>query len=162
MNSKDFISALRKVIREEVQTAVRTELDKFSSVLSESKKLQVTAAALPKYTESYKPKPAAQKKQYTSNPTLNELLNDTAGFRGEGPKVYMEEQINQTNYNDFSEWPTMNMNVVATAPQVVTDHDGRRIDMQQLAQTEAGAAVVDALTKDYSALMKAIDSKKGK
>lgn len=159
MNSKDFISALRKVIREEVQTAVRTELDKFSSVLSESKKTQVSAPAVTKYTEAYKPKHTPQKKQYTANPTLNELLNDTVGFRGEGPQVYMEEQV---NYNDFSEWPTMNMNAVATrAPQVVTDHDGRRIDMKELAQTEAGAAVVDALTKDYSALMKAIDKKKG-
>ena len=91
---------------------------------------------------------------------MNELLNDTSGFRGEGPQVYLEEQI---NYNDYSDWPTMNMNRMNVAtPQVVTDHEGRRIDMKQLAQTEAGAAVVDALTKDYSALMKAIDSKKGK
>lgn len=160
MNSKDFILALRKVIREEVQTAVRTELDKFSSVLSESKKAQVSAPVTTRYNESYRPKTVSQTKQYTSNPTLNELLNDTAGFRGEGPKVYMEEQV---NYNDFSEWPTMNMNRMTVAtPQVVTDHEGRRIDMKQLAQTEAGAAVVDALTKDYSALMKAIDNKKGK
>jgi hypothetical protein len=36
------------------------------------------------------------------------------------------------------------------------------VNVQQLAQTEAGAAVVNALTKDYSALMKAIDKKKGK
>ena len=160
MNSKDFITVLRKVIREEVQTAVRTELDKFSSVLTESKKIQVSEPIERKYTESYKPKPSVQKKQYTSNPTLNELLNDTSGFRGDGPQVYLEEQL---NYNDYSEWPTMNMNAIASkTPQVVTDHDGRRIDMKQLAQTEAGAAVVDALTKDYSALMKAIDSKKGK
>lgn len=160
MNSKDFILALRKVIREEVQTAVRTELDKFSSVITESKKTQVPVPAITKYTESYKPKTDTQKKQYTSNLTLNELLNDTAGFRGDGPQVYLEEQV---NYNDYSEWPTMNINSIATrAPQVITDHDGRRIDMQQLAQTEAGAAVVDALTKDYSALMKAIDKKKGK
>jgi len=158
MNSKDFISALRKVIREEVQTAVRTELDKFSSVLSESKK-QVSAPTVTRYTESYKPKPSVQKKQYTSNPTLNDLLNETVAFKGDGPQVYMEEQI---DYNDFAEWPTMNSNRMSVStPKVVTDHDGRRIDMQQLAQTEAGAAVVDALTKDYSALMKAIDKKKG-
>ena len=52
MNSKDFISALRKVIREEVQTAVRTELDKFSSVISESKKTKVSETTLTRYTES--------------------------------------------------------------------------------------------------------------
>jgi len=32
--------------------------------------------------------------------------------------------------------------------------------MDTLAQTEAGAAVVDALTKDYSALMQAMNNKK--
>jgi hypothetical protein len=58
----------------------------------------------------------------------------------------------------------MNMNgrMAPTAPSILTDVDGRRIDTNQLASTEAGAAVVNALTKDYSALMKAIDKKKGK
>ena len=42
------------------------------------------------------------------------------------------------------------------------DTEGRKIDVTKLASTEAGAAVVNAITKDYSALMKAIDKKKGK
>jgi len=159
MNSKDFIQVLRKVIREEVQTAVRTEIN---NILNE----QTTKPAVtkkPVYTETYKPKKsAAVKKQFTTNSTLNELLNETAGFSGDGPKAYMEESI---NYNDFSEWPTMPMN---RAPKVATsmipsvDAEGRRVDTSKLAQTEAGQAVVQALTKDYSALMKAIDKKKGK
>ena len=150
MNSKDFIQALRKVIREEVQVAVRTELKQFGSVISESKQTK------PTYTETIKPKVNQQPKKYTANPTLNDLLNETSGFRGDGPMAYMEEQI---DYNDFSEWPTMNSKPAA-AP-VMTDLEGRRVDMNQLAQTEEGAAVVNALTKDYSALMKAIDKKKG-
>lgn len=157
MNSKDFIQVLRKVIREEVQVAVRGELDKFSSVITESKTKPVAQPV--KYTEQYKPKPQPQKKQFTSNPTLNDLLNDTVGFKGEGPQVYLEESI---DYNDRSEWPTMNMSRMPQAPPVLTDVDGRRFDVDQLASTEAGAAVVNALTKDYSALMKAIDKKKGK
>ena len=36
MNSKDFIQTLRKVIREEVQLAVRTELNKISPVINEN------------------------------------------------------------------------------------------------------------------------------
>lgn len=154
MNSKDFIQALRKVIREEVQVAVRTELKQFGTVISETK------AHAPKttYTETIKPKVKQQPKQYTTNPTLNDLLNDTAGFKGDGPMAYLEESI---DYNDFSEWPTMQRNVAPSMPPVVTDVDGRRIDVNQLAATEEGAAVVNALTRDYSQLMKAIDKKKG-
>lgn len=159
MNSKDFIQALRKVIREEVQTAVRTEIN---NILNEQT-TKPAATKKPLYTETYKPKkPAAVKKQFTANPTLNELLNETAGFTNEGPRAYMEESV---NYNDFSEWPTMPTNRISKAPASMiptVDAEGRRVDTSKLAQTEAGQAVVQALTKDYSALMKAIDKKKGK
>jgi len=155
MNSKDFIQTLRKVIREEVQVAVRTELKQFSSVISEVN--QPTKSSV-SYTETIKPKVKQQPKQYTVNPTLNDLLNDTAGFKGEGPMAYLEEQI---DYNDFSEWPTMQSRPTPSAPVAVTDVEGRRIDINQLASTAEGEAVVNALTRDYSQLMKAINKKKG-
>ena len=155
MNSKNFIQALRKVIREEVQVAVRTELKQFSSVISEVKQPAKTTVS---YAETIKPKVKQQPKQYTGNPTLNELLNDTAGFKGDGPMAYLEEQI---DYNDFSEWPTMQSKPTPSMPAVVTDVDGRRIDINQLASTAEGEAVVNALTRDYSQLMKAINKKKG-
>ena len=53
MNSKNFIQALRKVIREEVQVAVRTELKQFSSVISEVKQPAKTTVS---YAETIKPK----------------------------------------------------------------------------------------------------------
>jgi hypothetical protein len=157
MNSKDFLQALRKVIREEVQVAVRTELTQFSSVITETKKQPTTTVS--KYTESIKPiAKQPVKKTLSKNSVLNDLLNETRGFSSEGPAVYMEEQI---DYNDFSEWPTMNSRPTPTV-SVLTDVNGSKINAAELAQTEAGAAVVNALTKDYSALMKAIDKKKGK
>jgi hypothetical protein len=155
MNSKDFIQTLRKVIREEVQVAVRTELKQFSSVISEVN--QPTKSSV-SYTETIKPKVKQQSKQYTGNLTLNDLLNDTAGFKGEGPMAYLEEQI---DYNDFSEWPSMQSRPTPSAPALVTDVEGRRIDINQLASTTEGEAVVNALTRDYSQLMKAINKKKG-
>jgi hypothetical protein len=155
MNSKDFIQTLRKVIREEVQVAVRTELKQFSSVISEVN--QPTKSSV-SYTETIKPKVKQQSKQYTGNLTLNDLLNDTAGFKGEGPMAYLEEQI---DYNDFSEWPSMQSRPTTSAPALVTDVEGRRIDINQLASTTEGEAVVNALTRDYSQLMKAINKKKG-
>jgi hypothetical protein len=157
MNSKDFLQALRKVIREEVQVAVRTELTQFSSVITETKKQPTPVVS--KYTESIKPiAKQPVKKTLSKNSVLNDLLNETRGFSSEGPAVYMEEQI---DYNDFSEWPTMNARPTPTV-SVLTDVNGSKINVSELAQTEAGAAVVNALTKDYSALMKAIDKKKGK
>ena len=72
--------------------------------------------------------------------------------------AYLEEQI---DYNDFSEWPTMQSKPTPSMPAVVTDVDGRRVDIKQLASTAEGEAVVNALTRDYSQLMKAINKKKG-
>ena len=161
MNSKDFIQTLRKVIREEVQLAVRTELNKITPVINENKSVS-------KYTDSIrstvKPKVYSSntnKKQFASNTMLNDILNDTAGFRNENAGVYLEESI---DYNDMSEWPTMNRATAMSPKSIIpsVDTEGRAIDVTKLASTEAGAAVVNAITKDYSALMKAIDKKKGK
>ena len=161
MNSKDFIQALRKVIREEVSNAVRTELSKITPVISE----RVTPT---KYTQTAKPtvtnKVTAKvpvKKQYTENPTLNELLNETAGFRNEHAGVSLDESI---DYNNFEEWPTMGRKPAPTARAIMpsVDLEGRPVNVAKLAETEAGAAVVNALTRDYSALVKAMYKKKGK
>jgi hypothetical protein len=53
---------------------------------------------------------------------------------------------------------------VPTAKAIIptVDTEGRRVDVSKLAETEAGAAVVKALTRDYSSLIKAMDKKKGK
>ena len=158
MDTKNFIQIMRKIIREEVQTAVRNEFANVNASITESKRPIVATKTI--NTAATK-KPAA--KPYTKNAFLNEILNSTTGFRGEGPAVMLEEQFvsqDQINYNDFSEWPSMQRSVT---PSVIptTDADGRRVDLNQLSQTEAGAAVVDALTKDYSSLMKAINKKKG-
>jgi len=161
MNSKDFIQTLRKVIREEVQLAVRTELNKITPVINENKSVS-------KYTDSIrstvKPKVYSSnttKKQFASNTMLNDILNDTAGFRNENAGAYLEESI---DYNDMTEWPTMNRATAMSPKSIIpsVDTEGRKIDVTKLASTEAGAAVVNAITKDYSALMKAIDKKKGK
>lgn len=162
MNSKDFIQALRKVIREEVQLAVRTELGKIGQMITENR---AAGPAVTKYTESYRPtktkptvtKPAA--KQFSSNPLLNEILNDTDMLSSND---YMEDINEKINYNDYSEWPTMQVVMdrkTAAVPPILTDVDGNRFDTTKLAQTDAGAAVINALTKDYSAILKAAQAK---
>jgi hypothetical protein len=169
MNSKDFIQVMRKIIREEVRSAVRDELSIIGGSLAESRnttsrKSTVTPKVLatkPVYQPARKP---AVKKPYVNNPMLNDILNDTGGFTNDGPRAYLEEQI---DYNDFAEWPSMNMGSINKAQSNIsmlptTDSEGRRIDVAAIAKTEAGQEVVQALTRDYSSLMKAIDKKKGK
>jgi hypothetical protein len=162
MNSKDFIQVLRKVIREEVQTAVRTELGNIGSMITEQRQpAQFTSnkpkQPIQKYNPAKRPTQTPVKRQLTTNPLLNDILNETSGFRSEGPMSMMNESIDYSG--DFDEWPTMQMNnipgaVANTIPKV--DTEGRYVDASKLPE-----AVVQNLTKDYSALMKAIDKKKG-
>lgn len=165
MNSKDFIQVLRKVIREEVQTAVRTELGNIGSMITEQKQTTQHTSNRPqqpiqKYNPAKRPAQASVKRQLTTNPLLNDILNETSGFRSEGPMSMMNESIDYSG--DFDEWPTIQMNGMAgmsqaanTIPKV--DTEGRYIDPSMLPEP-----LVQNLTKDYSALMKAIDKKKGK
>jgi hypothetical protein len=161
MNSKDFIQALRKVIREEVQVAVRSELSKFGNVIAENRTPVTKVVERPRYTESYK-KPTV-KKSYSSNPLLNDILNDTEMLESETSMQSLNESI---DYRDMSEWPSMNYNSQlsntrqATIPPVVTDINGNRVSTEALAATPGGAAVIEAITvKDYSAILKAAAAK---
>jgi hypothetical protein len=149
MNAKTFIEAIRKVIKEEVRNAVREEFSKMS--LNETKRSATFAVEDDILQDQYavRKKPVA-KKQLSKNSMLNDLLNETNGF-------------GRMDYGEFDEWPTMqtSMNAALGSPRQasvmpMTDTEGRRVNTQELPDH-----VVSALTKDYSALMKAIDKKKG-
>ena len=159
MNSKDFIQVLRKVIREEVQVAVRTELNKIGETIVE-RKMPAPVKQQTRYVDTYKPVSKKPMKQFSNNPLLNEILNDTSMIE---PDYTMESLNESIDYRDYSDWPTMERTIApsmpATVPPVLTDINGNRVNTTQLAQTEAGAAVVNALTKDYSAVLKAAQAK---
>ena len=159
MNAKNFIDALRKVIKEEVRSAVREEFLKMN--LNESVKQPTTAK--PKFvttnnirqSEHAVTKKPVAKKQLSKNPMLNDILNETATFNG---RDYVDNYA--IDYNDYDEWPTMQHSMQMGSPAAtmmpMTDIEGRRVTADNVPEH-----VVDALTKDYSALMKAIDKKKG-
>lgn len=144
MKSSEFLQSLRKIIREEVQTAVTTALQTHG-IIQEQRSSKT-------YTSSYKPQPQKSKpqsvKQYVKDPVLNQLLNETTA-------------MNSVDYNDFEEWPTMPMNSMrmhqSATPKVVSDINGNTVPIEALPDD-----VANALTKDYSALMKAIDAKKSR
>ena len=151
MNSKEFLIALRTLIREEVRAAVRAEL----RVLNESKLAQPSIRVTPEeiiQTTSNK-SALVKKKTFTKDPLLNDLLNDTAtrtlniteGYDTIGMySSEMAQGFGMTRSTERSISPTH-------------DLDGRPVNMNN----DSVATVVNAMTKDYSALMKAIDKKKG-
>lgn len=139
MNTQDFIKIIRKVIREEVRSAIQSEL----KVITESSRPRQLQRSL-----SQKP---VTKKQYSSNPTLNEILNDTEPFKGS-----ISEGI---DYNDYDEWPTM-QNPRITRPRIndmlpETDTEGRYVSPENIPDH-----VINALTKDYSKLLDTMEERK--
>lgn len=157
MNTKEFVQVLRKIIKEEVKSAVKEALrDVSTDNLIES----VVSAPKPEY--NYKPKKQPITKQFVKDPLLNSLLNETAAS---GVSIPSETSA----YNDYSEWPTMEMNnlnigsnysSIMGSPKFV---DNRKIDATPdgIPPQAVPEEVKGALTRDYRSLMKAINKKKG-
>jgi hypothetical protein len=142
MKAKEFLSALRTIIKEEVTTAVRNEL---RSVLTESK-----TTTTPTHVQQTRPVTKAKPRQITKDSVLNSLLVETTPFRG-----------SESDAVGYEEWPTMDYGNLMSRTQshgpINAAPDGMSIkQIEQIAPE-----VADALTKDYSQLMKAINKKKG-
>ena len=145
MKSEGFIKLLRKVIREEVRSAVKAEL----RPLLNEKKINRHATGQP---VASKPSRPAVKKHFTKNALLNDLLNETAT----SPIIDSAEDWNTPEFKaNLSD--AIGMRPEPTSlPLATSGIKGEAVDMSN----EQVASAVNAMTKDYSALMKAIDEKK--
>jgi hypothetical protein len=124
------MSQLKMVIREVVREEIRLGL---KDIVSEIKK--------PIQSEQIVKKPKLPKKQnYSKNPVLNEMLNETAKEEWEtlGGTTFTSEKMNDVMGGAYSD--LMNKN-----PETPVTVDGQQPDF---------------LKKDYRALMKAVDEKK--
>ena len=159
MDTKSFVKILRKVVREEVRTAVKDILGEqtvsHKKVINHGLSLQ---GMVEQQEHPYKPK-VRKKKTFSKNKMLDDILNETAatadfGNMQQGPPASMMGDTMTTN--DVSNFGSM-MNSsrgIDTIP--TTDVNGNTVNKNELPEH-----VTSALTKDYSALMKAIDKKKG-
>ena len=148
MTKKDLVRVIRKVVREEVQMALKKELTEVFKSLK-SKPITETKRRVVK-----KRKP---QQKLVDDPVLNQILNETRGGipQGEG----------------HEEYPTMGGGVFdsSRAAELLgygeagfgNDKETARKVAAVQTMKEAGVSsadvpesVVDALTKDYSALMK--------
>ena len=152
MKTDGFLKLLRKVIREEVSNAIKAELRPILNEIKIDSHTEPTRRA----KSISRPAPVATKKQYTKNAMLNDLLNETTAMAPDQGMV----DYSTMDYSSELEQSYGEQQLVARplAPLVTNDINGIPVNMQN----ENVAKTVGLMTKDYSALMKAIDKKKNK
>ena len=155
MKAKTFENLIRKVVREEIDYALRREIktlkedlrDELKPTIIEQKEIIVEKPKIPIpeeakdslrekiMGENQLPKKPLTKQNFTKNSSLNDLLNETA--RGD------------TNLESGDTPVSMAQPFASAAP----------MPMDTTGMPDVVAA---AVTRDYSGLMKAINAKKGK
>lgn len=149
------------LIRELVQIEVKKEVNKIFikegvKAITQNKGIvpEVLAKPIPKKTKS-------KEVSYTKNPTLNKILNETANQ----PQEFDE-------YPNMGEYDTSNMAEVlgyGGTPFGGDDETKRKVSAVQTAQSVGVDPtspevedVMNAMSRDYREVMKAIDKKQGK
>jgi hypothetical protein len=148
MKAKTFENLIRKVIREEIDYSLRREIkslkedlrDELKPTIVEHKKEIVevpvtTKNSLREKIMGNKPIKQRPKSNFTQNSALNDLLNETA--------------MGDTNVESANS-PVSLAQPFSTGEPMTTDTTGMP------------DSVADAVTRDYSGLMKAIEKKKGR
>ena len=144
MKAKTFENLIRRVVREEIDYALRREIkslkedlrDELKPTIVEHKEriVEVPEDAKNSLKEKIMGKKPFKKQNFSGNSTLNDLLNETAA--------------GDTNTQS------------AMAPISLSEPfaTGAPMPMDTTGMPES---VANAVTRDYSGLMKAIDKKKG-
>jgi hypothetical protein len=175
MKKNELIKIIEAVVRKEVKKQMNEIFikEENSSSLTElvSKPLTEKEFKEP-IRKQYKTKPKKEV-HYTSNETLNKILNETAGGvpQGEGgvPQVGGYEDYPTLSGGVFDSSKINNVLAGATG---LGNTEGAKERKREIAAVDsikkAGVSVdqvpdhiQNALTRDYSAVMKAIDKKKG-
>ena len=155
MDTKKLIKAIQLIIKEEVKKEVaKREKSIRESILKEVKQSQPKVVESDPLDVEHIFEAKKDSKSFTKNSMLNSMLNETAQS-GEWRSINGQGGVFQSS--QAQGWGGFNQQ-----PSVLQTAEGNSVSVERLQQTEAGQAVVNAVTRDYSALMKAIDKKKGR
>ena len=145
MKSNKLVSLIKEVVKQEVKKQITDIL--------------INETNIPKTKQVVKRKKVKEQK-FTDNPTLNKILNETAN----SPK-------------DMEEYPTLGGGTFDSSRMTEMLGYGSGMGNDEVKREVAAASTIksagmnpdaapehlkDALTRDYSGLMNAIDKKKGK
>jgi hypothetical protein len=169
MDNKTFILALKKIIREELKSVIKHEL---TEILKEGLKPTISEMKqhAPVNRSTGQPvAPASKKKAVFEDTKWASVLNDTDPLIEQQPSAMnsfsdmmnesYDEQITMTS-KDAVGFGAMRQNMAAAmglapqAPKIMEDPETGKV-------YDVDPSVAAAMTRDYSAVMKAIDKKKG-
>ena len=139
MKSSELKVLIREIVREEVKMELRKYLKEYKSkTVKESRNIK------------RKPKKTVRK-NYSKNSMLNDILNETANSTNW--ETLGGKTLNTDNMNDI-----ISKNYDTNNSQVTDDQMIRSMGIDPNTVPEH---VTNAITKDYSGLMKTINKKKG-
>jgi|LWDU01.1.fsa_nt_gi hypothetical protein len=160
MNKKQFIKIIEKIVEKKVREELPKQLKEIF-IKEDFRDERVDLKSLSKEFNKSVDGKIKEKVYYSKNETLNKILNETKGGIERGKP-------------GFEEYPTMsggtfNTNRVSELMGYGKSDEGKREMAAVDTIRKAGVNVEDvpdhvqnALTRDYSKVMKAIDNKKGK
>ena len=143
MKKTELRMMIREIVREEVALTMKEVI---KEIVGGGDKQQI------------KPKPKPKQKHYSKNKVLNDVLNETAmGGNGEdwetlGGSTYTADRMNEVVGSSYADM--MNGDKKPDVDTVVKSMGGD--------PNVVGDTLKNALTRDYSDLMKAMDKKQGK
>ena len=163
MNTQKLIQAIKLIVESEVKKQITLERKQLKeSILKELRRgTHITKTSFVEkdpldveHIFETKQKPT-QKKLFGGNSALSSILNETYQS-GEWRDINGGNSFTSDMARGFG-----SMNGVGnTTNNVVQDVEGNAVSLDRLSETPQGEAVVNALTKDYSQLMQAINNKK--
>jgi hypothetical protein len=162
MDLKILVKVLKKVVREEVRSVIKEELseilqDGLQSTINEMS-LTKTALPTPQITKFKKNKIEFKKNKFSDILNETNLLREQSPYGAAGDQR-LNENITMTSadaqsFGAVREKMRAQMMGIET-PSVIADPEtGKSLRVDPV--------VAKAMTRDYSALMKAMDKKKGK
>ena len=141
MKAKTFENLIRKIVREEIDYALRREIKSLKEDLQDKVKPSIIEQpqsikkSIKEEIKNIQPSKSYEKKQFSGNPTLNDLLNETAQ--------------SGTNLESGNSPVSLSESFTPGSPA-------------PMETTGMPKEVANAVTRDYSDLMKAINNKKKK
>ena len=167
MKKKELIKILETLVRKEVEKQVNEIFINEGKKALASRSIEdevsssLTQIAEQEYTQ---PKPKKKVyKEYTKNESLNKILNETAGGIPQGDSeyptmgggTYTSDRVHELMGGNPMMMNTPQGKEKARQVGAVESMKARGVSSEQV-----GEDVVNALTRDYSGLMKAINKKK--
>ena len=168
MKKQDLIKIIEKVVRKEVKKQVNEIFinEGKKALANRSQKEEVSSSLTEIAEQEYtQPKPKKKEfKEYTKNDALNKVLNETVGGIPQGDKAayptmgggaYTSDRVSELMGGNPMMRNTEQGKEKAREIGAVESMKARGVSSK-----EVGDDVVNALTRDYSGLMKAINKKK--